>query len=306
MRLLKSTFLMIATLVVAGCSNHGPVLPAETTPPRSLTIHRGDTGTPTDFTTLMLPGLTDADVIVLGEEHDDVLGHRLQREIVKELIRTRPGLVVGLEMLERDKQDAVDAYMSDQIDRDELLTELHEGPKARANFTRFSLPMLELAKAHDIPVFAANAPRHYVKRARLEGYDPLKALPAEEQAFFTLPEALDEGDYRDRLKALLIENGIEPTDERLLPGQRAQEVWDATMADSVCDALERDGAPVLLVVGRFHGDFDGGTVARIEGMRPGIDVRYVVMVGSPSGPLRPEDRGRGDFVIYTDARRANE
>ena len=76
--------------------------------------------------------------------------------------------------------------------------------------------------------------------------------------------------------------------------------------NSVCDALERDGAPVLLVVGRFHGDFDGGTVARIQGMRPGIDVRYVVMVGSPSGPLRPEDRGRGDFVIYTDARRANE
>ena len=306
MRLLKSMLLMITTLSVVGCSSHGPVLPAETTPPRSLTIHRGDTGTPTDFTDLMSLGLSGADVIVMGEEHDDVLGHRLQREIAMELIRTRPGLAIGLEMLEKDKQDTVDAYMSKQIDRDTLLTELHEGPKAQANFKRFSLPMLELAREHDIPVFAANAPRRYVKQARLEGYDSLKALPAEEQALFTLPEALDEGDYRKRLKALLIENGIDPTDERLLPGQRAQEVWDATMADSVCHALEGDGAPVLLVVGRFHGDFGGGTISRIEGMRPGVDVRYVVMVGSPSGPLRPEDLGRGDFVVYTDARRANE
>ena len=192
------------------------------------------------------------------------------------------------------------ARKADQFGKAKVLAE------AQANFARFSLPMLELAREHDIPVFAANAPRRYVKQARLEGYDSLKALPAEEQALFRLPEALDEGDYRDRLKALLIENGIDPTDERLLPGQRAQEVWDATMADSVSNALERGGEPVLLVVGRFHGDFGGGTIARIEGMRPGVDVRYVVMVGSPSGPLRTEDRGRADFVIYTDARRANE
>jgi uncharacterized iron-regulated protein len=298
--------LMTAAIFIAGCSNHGPVLPPETTPPQSLIIHRGESGAPTAFTKMMAVGLLGADVIVMGEEHDDVLGHRLQREIAEELIRTRPELVIGLEMLERDKQKVVDDYLSGAIDGDTMLTELHEGPKAQANFARFSLPMLELAREHDIPVFAANAPRRYVKQARLEGYDSLKALPAEEQALFTLPEALDEGDYRERLKALLIENGIDPTDERLLPGQRAQEVWDATMADSVCRALEGDGAPVLLVVGRFHGDFGGGTISRIEGMRPGVDVRYVVMVGSPSGPLRPEDLGRGDFVVYTDARRANQ
>ena len=306
MSVVKTMLLMVVAFCTAGCSIHGPVLPQETTPPRSLTIHRGDTGTPTDFTELMSQGLSKADVIVIGEEHDDVLGHRLQREIAKVLIETRPGLVIGLEMLERDKQDAVDAYLSGEMDADTLLGELHEGPKARANFKRFSLPMLELARQNEIPVFAANAPRKYVKRARLEGYDALRALPDEEQALFKLPVALDEGAYRDRLKALLVDNGIEPTDERLIPGQRAQEVWDATMADSVSGALERDGDPVLLVVGRFHGDFAGGTVARIAASNPDIEIRYLVMVGSPSGPMRSEDRDRADFVVYTDARRAND
>ena len=81
---------------------------------------------------------------------------------------------------------------------------------------------------------------------------------------------------------------------------------DATMADSVTNALAGNADPVLLVVGRFHGDFEGGTIARIAASNPEADIRYVVMVGSPSGPLRDEDQGRGDFVIYTDARRAND
>ena len=304
MAVLKSTLLVLASLWVAGCSS--PVLDPETTPPRSLTIYQGDTGTPTAFPDLIALGLEGADVIVMGEEHDDVLGHRLQREIALELIGSRPGLVIGLEMLERDKQDAVDAYMDGELDAEGLLTELHDGPKARTNFSKFSLPMLELARAHDIPVFAANAPRRYVKRARLEGYEALRALPDEEQALFTLPEALDEGAYRDRLMAIMSDNGLEPNEERLIPWQRAQEVWDATMADSVTNALIEKGDPVLLVVGRFHGDFGGGTVARIAASNPGVDIRYVVMVGSPSGPLQDTDQGRGDFVIYTDARRAND
>jgi uncharacterized iron-regulated protein len=186
-----------------------------------------------------------------------------------------------------------------------MLAGLHEKTNARENFARFSLPMLELARGTETKVFAANAPRRYVRQARFDGYEPLRSLPPEEQALFTLPDSLDDGAYRERLKALLLKNGIEPTDERLLPGQRAQEVWDATMADSVSKALADGGDPVLLVVGRFHGDFAGGTVARIAESHPDVKIRYVVMVGSPSGPLKKEDQGRGDFVIYTDARRAN-
>ncbi|MBB48070.1 MAG: hypothetical protein CMJ33_05925 [Phycisphaerae bacterium] len=306
MAVMKSTLLALATLLAAGCSSHGPVLDPDSTPPRSLTIHQGDTGAPTAFLDLIALGLEGADVIVIGEEHDDILGHRLQREIALELIRRRPGLVIGLEMLERDKQEAVDAYMAGEMDAEALLIELHDGPKARANFSQFSLPMLELARTHDIPVFAANAPRRYVKRARLEGYEALQALPDEEQVLFTLPESLDEGAYRDRLSALMFKNGAEPDEEMLIPWQRAQEVWDATMADSVTKALIENGDPVLLVVGRFHGDFEGGTIARIAASNPEADIRYVVMVGSPSGPLQDEDQGRGDFVIYTDARRAND
>ncbi len=303
---LKMKLVPLMITLITGCSSHGPILPAETTPPRSLTIHRGDSGEPTDFTEMIASGLAGADVIVMGEEHDDVLGHRLQREIVRELIRTRPGTVIGLEMLERDKQSFVDDYLDGVIDRETLLAELHESSGAQENFARFSLPMLELARDSGTAVFAANAPRRFVKQARLEGYDSLRALADEEQALFTLPESLDQGAYRDRLIALMVENGIEPTDERLIPGQRAQEVWDATMADSVVKAIDDGGEPVVLVVGRFHGDFAGGTVARIAQSRPDTVIRYLVMVGSPTSPLRDEDRGRADFVIYTDARRAND
>ena len=79
---------------------------------------------------------------------------------------------------------------------------------------------------------------------------------------------------------------------------RAQLVWDATMADSVADALKAGHEPVALVIGRFHVGFDGATVEYIRRTRPGADVLTIVIVDSWSDELAEEDRGRGDIVIY--------
>jgi hypothetical protein len=51
-------------------------------------------------------------------------------------------------------------------------------------------------------------------------------------------------------------------------------------------------------VGRFHADYDGGTVQLIRKARPDLDVRTVSVVASEGRELDAEDRGRAGFVLY--------
>src|SRR5919108_5208072 len=55
----------------------------------------------TDFE-VMLADLARADVVFVGEQHDDPATHRLELAILEGMIRRRTGVVVALEMFERD------------------------------------------------------------------------------------------------------------------------------------------------------------------------------------------------------------
>jgi uncharacterized iron-regulated protein len=73
------------------------------------------------------------------------------------------------------------------------------------------------------------------------------------------------------------EDGVdtEPNEESLAIAESyflAQQVWDATMAASISAALERSGPPVLLLVGRFHSDLDGGTGMQVKRLHPAARV----------------------------------
>ncbi|HVZ93846.1 MAG TPA: ChaN family lipoprotein [Phycisphaerales bacterium] len=79
---------------------------------------------------------------------------------------------------------------------------------------------------------------------------------------------------------------------------RAQNVWDATMADSIARALGRGLHPVFHVVGQFHVDYDGGLAQRLRAMKPGAKVLTISVVNERSASLREGDKGRADVVVY--------
>ena len=92
--------------------------------------------------------------------------------------------------------------------------------------------------------------------------------------------------------------GKEPTREAVDEVLRAQQIWDSTMADSTLQALH-DAEKVVLLVGRFHGDFAGGTVEEIRRRSTLVRVLYVTIINEDARRLRPEDLGRAEFVVYT-------
>ena len=62
----------------------------------------------------MAAELAKADIVFLGERHDDPRTHQLQAALLEAVARRRAGpIVLALEMFERDVQPAVDAYLEE-------------------------------------------------------------------------------------------------------------------------------------------------------------------------------------------------
>lgn len=314
------TSLLAAILLVpaalAACSRPDPfagrpadpspqerLLPSQPFAPRALAMFSGRDGRVVTWADL-LDAASRSDVVILGEQHDDAVAHAVEAAVVSDLLASFPGSALSLEMLERHEQDAVDAYLAGDLELAAFIEATGSANwSGKQRWEDSYGRLVESARRTGSRVVAANAPRSYVRIAGREGYDALRSLPPEERALFDLPESLDDGAYRARLVELMTEaRGEPPTPEQVERALRPQMVWDATMARSISKALAArpDGAAkVVHVVGRFHSDFDGGTVLELSKAAPFARILVISLVNEPSRSLGSEDEGRADIVVYT-------
>src|SRR5690242_19595816 len=101
----------LALVAVIGCAvtaqNSSAVMDA-----KDMVIYVN--GQPNTFDA-MIDRLGKADVVFVGENHDDKQAHALELAILEGLYRRDPGLALSLEMFERDVQGVVDEYLQDFI-----------------------------------------------------------------------------------------------------------------------------------------------------------------------------------------------
>ena len=290
-RQLVSFIPCLIVAMVAGCKS----APA----PESLPMYDGQAGHRLAWNDLVARSL-EVDVVVIGEEHDDANAHALQAALVADLLAIDDRSAVSLEMLERNEQADVDAWLADEIDTGTLVD--RTGSESWRGWDDYYQPVLDAAKSAGVPVIAANAPRSYVRRARLEGYDVLRALPDDELLLFDLPETLDQGPYWERFRDLMLEyRGDEVDIEDIRRTFSSQMVWDATMGASIVSGLDRPEVDrVIHLLGRFHGDFEGGTIREVKRLRPGTRILVISCVGEGDGmTLAEDDLGRAQVVVYT-------
>lgn len=247
-------------------------------------VTRGD-GTPSSLEAIA--NATDvADVLYLGEEHGNPVGHRLEAELL-ERVHQRAGVrrvALSLEMFERDVQVVVDEYLGDRIREKDLLTDARPWP----HYARDYRPLVEYAKANGLSVLASNAPKRYVNRVArlgLAGLGGLSDLALSCLAPLPLPEA--SAAYAAKFEAAM--GGAEHGGPGLLS---AQVLRDATMAFAIDRYLEaHPGAIVVQVNGKFHSEGHLGVPEQLRRLRP--TVRQVVVT------MAAEKPGAGDFAIVT-------
>jgi uncharacterized iron-regulated protein len=315
MRTLFWILMLLSVMVLTGCASdgffssreyersqqdwaHDPYLLDAPPHGRPMVIARGEQA----GTRLHWPQLKDAiqwaDIVLLGERHNDQVGHDTKRAILA--LWDGHG-VLAMEMLTRDQQMYVDDWVADIGVRGSRTADdiLVDRTTLWPNHDEAYAPLMHVAKEKGWPIVASNAPRQYVRMARTDGFTAMRRLTPEQQRMFVIPKVMPIGPYRDRFMESMGGMAGHMDVESFF---RSQTVWDATMADSIIRAREaHPGATVFHVNGAFHSDFDGGIVVMLLRANPDLRILNISLVPGDGPELLPEDADRADLVIYTGA-----
>jgi uncharacterized iron-regulated protein len=189
-----------------------------------------------------------------------------------------------------------------------------------------------MCRARGAPVIAANTPRRLVREyrtARLP-FDEFRASRSpEDQRWLPSTSEHLEGPYFERFIEVMKSHPPAPTAtapasapagesvatqphatddsapsehdrEALVRSFRPQLLWDDTMAESVANfRAAHSFRRVMLIVGRFHVEHQGGTLQKFRQRRPDDRVCTLVYTGRPDAAfaIDPEDVGAGDIVL---------
>src|ERR1041385_3936562 len=161
---------LVASAAHSQTTHLAPQLPSSPAP--SYTPHRVyDTHRKQfiDFESLVAR-IVAADVVFVGEEHDDPATHRMELALLEGIGRRRDSVVVALEMFERDVQPLLDRYLAGAATEAELLS----ASRPWKNYSGDYRPLVELARVRGWPVVASEVPRRLatlVAKTGLAGLD---------------------------------------------------------------------------------------------------------------------------------------
>jgi uncharacterized iron-regulated protein len=253
----------------------------------------------------ILKSLEKSEVVFLGEQHDDATAHFLQLQIFKaalEKYSKERKIALSLEMFERDVQIVLDEYLKNQISEAHFLA----SSRAWGNYKTDYRPLVELAKANNLPVIAANAPRRYVNMVSRLGKDSLNNLSADAKKWLApLPFGDASEAYAKKFNALMGQMSDSVTPQKHSPMLDAQALWDATMAFSIAEFLKTNkNSLVIHLNGSFHTENRLGTAEHLLKYRR--DTKFTVVTMRYEDDFTKFDKSKhensGDFVVLTDAK----
>lgn len=191
------------------------------------------------------------DVVLLGEHHDQVTHHRWQLHTLAGLAAHRDNLVIGLEMLPRDAQPALDAWVAGELSEEAFLAE-SDWHNAWGFNAELYWPILHFARMEQIPLLALNIRPALRQTLASEGFD---AVAAENRHYIPAPVNPSDA-YRQRLKETFDAHPMghgddEPPEAAFERFLNAQLTWDVAMASALADAT-RAGYLAVGLMGVGH------------------------------------------------------
>ena len=263
----------------------------------------------------MLADLARHDVVFIGEQHDDLATHRLERAVLEGLARRRENIVVAMEMFERDVQQMMDDYLAGRLSEEDFLSASRPWP----GYLTAYRPLVELARARNWRVIASNTPRRIASQYSKKGPELTDSLSETDRRFVAAEIKCPLDDYYNRFSAVISqghpshsEDGQQDKkqeDERKAMVDRfyyAQCVKDETMAESIANQFNKSDSlqsrPVVVHFnGAFHSDYRLGTAQRAVRRLPKSKVKVVSVVPIDNLDLInvEEYLNRGDYVIFT-------
>lgn len=235
----------------------------------------------------MLKHLSQQDVVLIGELHNNPISHWLELEITQSLSEKRQ-LVLGAEMFERDNQAALSNYLQGKI----TAKGLDSSARLWKNYKTDYAPLVNFAKEKNLPFIATNVPRKYASQVSRGGFESLSNLTSEEKTWVApMPIAYDANlpGYQKMLKMM---------GEHTSPNMpKAQALKDATMAHF----LFTNWTPGSLFIhynGSYHSEYYEGISWYLRRSKADIKIATIATVSQKEiDSLLPEHLLKADYMI---------
>lgn len=238
----------------------------------------------------MLQVLTEKDIVLFGEFHNNAIAHWLQLEVTKDCKEKR-NLVLGAEMFEQDNQAVLDQYLRGEI-KAKALDSL---ARLWKNYPTDYAPLVNFAKENKIAFAASNVPRRYASMVSKGGFAILDTISSKEKAWLApLPIAYDASlpGYKNMVAMMGGHGGDN------LP--KAQAIKDATMAHFILKYYTA-GSLFIHYNGSYHSDNHEGIGWYITQQRPELKQVTITTVSQKNiSKLLAENKGKADFIICVD------
>jgi len=221
-----------------------------------------------------------ADVVYLGESHDNAEHHAIQQRLIEALVARGLKPALGFEFFDIGQTGYLTQYVSGQAS----LMQLHGGaakitPEQRLRRQlgwqersdrdwKFYFDLIELARTHRLPIFGADLPSGLKLRLSRVGVDGLN--PVESHQLVRIQNQSEA--YRELMYAKFRDGHCGWGEEPLL--SRLYQTWNARnnrMAESIVQMVASGaGAPVVMIQGNGHGEHNRAVYGQVAYLNPGL------------------------------------
>ena len=241
-----------------------------------------------------------ADLLLIGETHDNTDHHRVQLELLEAIVRAGRRPAVAMEQFDREHQAALDRARAARPGDSGYVADAGQFDGGGWQW-QFYEPIVAAALRHDLPLVAANLSRRDAFAVVERGYDALgDGTPGRlglVQPFAAAAAAAIETSVREGHCGKLPENVV----PRMAAAQRAR---DAVMADAL---LARASVGAVLIAGNGHVRRDVGVPLHLATRAPQRSVLAVGILEVVDGVDRARDyvspaagdTPQFDFVVFT-------
>ncbi len=232
----------------------------------------------------VLSEFAEADVVILGEVHDNPAHHVVQAEITRHV---SPNAII-FEMLSEDQARTITS--ANKQDEATLEAALDWNASGWPDFSMY-YPIFSVTP--EARIYGAQINRSMARQAMSEGVEAVLGDSAAELGLITsLPEA--EQAEREVLQAKAHCDAL-PTE--MLPAMvTVQRLRDAVLARTAIQALDETGGPVIVITGNGHARADWGMPVYLRRLRPEINI---VTLGQGEDGRPPP--GQFDLVLSSTA-----
>jgi len=239
----------------------------------------------------MIKALNKADVVFIGELHNNPISHWAEYEITKDLFQNHEGgIILGAEMFESDNQLVIDEYLKGFFPEKKFEADVRLWP----NYDTDYKPLMTFAKEKKLKFIATNIPRRYASIVFKKGFEGLNILTDEAKKYIApLPPKYDPN---VKCYADMIEMG-KKMGHGTAEFPKAQAIKDATMAYFIQKNIEK-GKIFIHYNGSYHSDNHEGIVWYLKNANPSLKILTISCVEQKDiKELEEQNKNTADYIF---------